>query len=239
MRRWLALACVLLMMSGCSYFKQGTKNAEEKLNQERKDEASAPAWNPVYDTGPGYTMLSGKVRVHELSEFKPEPGATFFVKVRDYSLNREGRPGNTASGVVYLEQLVVKTLKDKGYEHVAQGTAAYGVELHLLCLDPSLEASVKSLAKGLSVPEYSDERFPFPWTRDYHSWTGPGEAPPGAGCTAYALLAVHVQGEDKKTRDVYVTRLAVSGCPSETGCPVSACGFLAGRSLARQLESAF
>lgn len=239
MRRWLALACVLLLISGCSYLKQGAKKAEDKLNQERTEDVVAPAWNPVYDTGPGYSMLSGKVALHDLSEFKPEPGATFFVKIHDFDLDKEGRPQPTASGVVYLEQLTVKTLKDKGYEHVGQGTAAYGLEIQLLCLDPAREGSTKALEKGLAVPETSDERFPFPWNKDYQTWTGPGQTPPGAGCTAFVLLAVHAPAKDGKTQDVYVARLAVSGCPSEEGCPVSACGFLAGRALLRHLESTF
>lgn len=237
MRRLLTLFLILALLPGCSFFKRQPGAADKDIKK-KETKNLAPGWNPAYDRGGSYDRVEGRHTVKEMSEFHPMPGKSFLIKVRDWVLGPE-EILSTPSGVVYLEQLGVKTIEAEGYEHALSGKADYSLEVHVLCASPACPApggKDQSPAQSLTVPDAFDDSFPFAWSKDYHHWAQPGEA--RRGCQALVLLAVHVVNEDK-TRDVFVERLAVPGCQEADGCPISACGFDVGKILAEKLGRLF
>lgn len=239
MRHWLAFALILtLLLPGCALFHQSEARMEaqysKKKDSNKKDEA--PLWDPIHDQGEHYTPLSGAIHVKDMSELSPSPGKTFFVKVRDWVRGPEGLTP-TSSGVVYLEQQAVKAMETEGYVHVTQGAADYAVEIHVLCADGAAPAPEKGKENSLALPDDFDANFPFPWSKEYHMFGADPSAAPG--CRAQMLLAVHVRAEDGKSRDVYVQRFSTGGCRNDLGCPISACGFVAGRVVAEELGRIF
>lgn len=236
MRHWLILALVLALLPGCAMLKPGRDAIEEKSAKKGVNKNLPPVWAPAYDTGEAYDRLDGKLRLHDIAELPARPGATFMVKVRNWTLGPEAiQP--TSSGMVYLEQLAVKAIAGEGYEHTFKGKADYSVEIHVLCAAPDAPAPKgKDQATALDLPDDFDPGFPFAWSGEYHRFAQPETA--RSGCQGLILLAVHLRAEDA-VRDVYVARLSVPGCPSEPDCPLSACGFSVGRVLADELGRVF
>lgn len=237
MRHWLTLLLVLALLPGCAYFKRqpGTEDKDLKKTETKN---LAPGWNPAYDRGASYDRIEGKHTIRDMSEFHPQPGKTFLVKVRNWVIGPEAIVP-TPSGVVYLEQQTVRSIELEGYEHALSGKADYSMEIHVLCAAPACPApggKDQAPAQALTVPDAFDDSFPFAWSKDYHSWAQPEGAKPG--CQALILLAVHVVNEDK-TQDVFVERLAVPGCRAEQDCPLSACGFNVGKTLSEKLIELF
>lgn len=237
MRHRLIFVLFLALLQGCALFHQSESRMEQQMGKKQDAKEAAPKWDPTRDQGEHYAPLTGPYRVKDMAELSPSPGKTFFVKVRDWTRGPEGL-APTESGVVYLEQQSVKALETEGYVHVRSGTADYAVELHVLCADPAAVAPKEGKENPLALPDSFDQNFPFPWTKDYHVFGADPSATPGC-CKALVLLAVHVPAEDKKSRDIYVQRFSVGNCRNDLSCPLSACGYAAGKAVAEELGRIF
>lgn len=238
MRHWLIFILLLSLLSGCSIFKGSASRMEEQYGHKNlQAKEAAPKWDPTHDLGENYIPLKGDAQIKDMAELSPLPGKTFFVKVRDWTRGPEGLV-STNSGVVYMEQQAVKALETEGYVHVPQGAADYAVEIHVLCADPTAKSEEDSQENPLALPDSFDNNFPFPWNKEYHVFGADPSAAPGC-CKALVLLAVHVAAEGGKTQDVFVQRFSVGGCRNDLSCPISACGFAAGKAVAEELGRIF
>ncbi|MDY0307794.1 MAG: hypothetical protein ACEB74_08745 [Desulfovibrio aminophilus] len=174
--------------------------------------------------------------VIDLLAFRPAPGATFNLQVRDYQLGELGTAVPVDGEVVELERDAIRTLEALGYRYQPDGRPDYVVRAYLLCVNARQVARLAE--SGLPMPPFDDDFLP--WAGDIHVWSPALAAAANApeSCQGEMLLLVQgaTQGADQRP---YGIEARVHPCPFDMDCPFDQCAPLLRTTLLGTLQSAF
>ncbi|WP_027723253.1 hypothetical protein [Maridesulfovibrio zosterae] len=174
-----------------------------------------------------------------ITVFNPSPGS-FNVNVVLFQLNGDGSPQKVESGIVPIEQNVIKALQGVGYNYTPQGDVNYLIEARIGSISPKLAAQAQSQQIGFAFDSIDD----WPYFNEYpvlvHEWSPEIQRIKSGPDSCFITMQVLIK-EVKQQRDsvIYHGTPRPLEVPFSLGCPFDQCGQGAGQALTNYLLQLF